>query len=300
MSAVPKTQPDIQTRAEDWFRSLRDDLCAAFEALEDEAANGPAGNLSPGRFERTDWDRGGDNNAPNATGSILNGGGEISLMRGGRVFEKAGVNISIVHGTFSESFRKEIPGATESGGKFRAAGISLVMHPRSPHVPIVHMNTRIVATSQSWFGGGADLTPVFPDAQDTADFHTALKNACDAYRPGAYAEYKAWCDKYFFLPHRNEPRGVGGIFYDYIDSGSPEADFTFTRSVGQAFAGIYPEIVRRHISKPWTPEDREAQRRKRGRYVEFNLLHDRGTRFGLQTGGNTEAILMSLPPDAGW
>jgi coproporphyrinogen III oxidase len=288
---APKPQTVTQEQAMQWFTSLRDRICSAFEDLED-ALTGTHSDLPAGRFKRKKWDR------KNEDGSA-GGGGEMSLMHG-RVFEKVGVNISSVHGTFSEAFRAQIPGAAQNGGAFMAGGISLVAHMRSPLVPAVHMNTRRIETSQSWFGGGADMTPMYPDDADTSDFHGAFKAACDAHDETYYPKFKKWCDEYFFLPHRNEPRGIGGIFYDYLDSGDKAADFAFTRDVGEAFLSIYPQIVARHMNKPWTPEMREHQLVRRGRYVEFNLLYDRGTQFGLKTGGNTEAILMSLPPEAKW
>lgn len=276
-------------RAADWFASLRDRICAAFERIEDELT-GTFTDQPAGRFERKAWER------PNPGGQT-GGGGVMSVMRG-RVFEKVGVNVSIVEGEFSESFRREITGA-ESDGRFWAAGISLVAHMQSPRVPAVHMNTRHIVTTKSWFGGGADLTPMVPDDRDTADFHAALKAACDAHGADYYERFKKWCDEYFYLSHRDEPRGVGGIFYDYLDA-DWDADFAFTRAVGEAFIDIYPTLVRRHMNETWTEEERAHQLVRRGRYAEFNLIYDRGTRFGLQTGGNTEAILMSLPPVATW
>ena len=284
-------------QASTWFYTLRDQICAAFEALENDLSSSPNADNPAGRFERTPWERE-DTDQPNRSGSLLKGGGEMALMRG-RVFEKVGVNVSCVHGTFSESFRQNIPGA-DKDGHFWAAGISLVAHMHSPLVPAVHMNTRMIVTSKSWFGGGADLTPMISDDQDTANFHAAFKSCCDRHDPDYYPKFKAWCDEYFFLPHRNEPRGIGGIFYDNLDSGDWDADFAFTQDVGRTFADIYPQIVRRHMDQSWTAEQREQQLIKRGRYVEFNLLYDRGTQFGLKTGGNTDAILMSLPPEVKW
>jgi len=285
-------------RASEWFEAFRDDLCAALEACEDDVKASPqTRGADPGRFQRTPWRRE-EGGAVGDGGGNDTGGGVMSVLKG-RVFEKAGVNVSTVMGEFSEEFRDRIPGAAEDP-RYWASGVSVVIHPCSPLVPAAHMNTRMIVTRQGWFGGGGDLTPVFPIDADTADFHAAYKDACDRHDAGYYPKFKKWCDEYFYLPHRGETRGVGGIFYDNLNTGDWEADFAFTQDVGRAFLKAYPEIVRRHMDEKWTDEQRQAQLVKRGRYVEFNLLYDRGTTFGLKTGGNTEAILMSLPPEVKW
>ena len=295
-----------KTEAAAWFRDLRDRICAAFEALEDDLAGTIHADLPAGRFERKRWQRPAEEDGPVQDlrpDAPLTNGGEMSLMKG-RVFEKVGVNISTVEGRFSPEFRAQIPGAEENGGQFWASGISLVAHMHSPRVPAVHMNTRHIVTSKGWFGGGADLTPMLLETAETAQdrdfFHAALKSACDKHDAGYYPRFKEWCDQYFYLPHRQEPRGVGGIFYDRHDTGNWANDFAFTRDVGLAFLEAYPAIVRRRMDYRWTEEERERQLVRRGRYVEFNLLYDRGTTFGLKTNGNTEAILMSLPPEVKW
>lgn len=270
---------------------LRNRICAAFEQIEDDLTATCHAEKPAGRFARTAWQR------PDPSGD--GGGGEMAVMKG-RVFEKVGVNISEVYGTFSPAFRDKIPGGNESDGAFWACGLSLVAHMQSPFVPAIHMNQRMIMTSKAWFGGGIDLNPVFPDVADTADFHTALKTVCDRHNPAYYADFKAWADRYFFLPHRNEHRGVGGVFYDDVNTGNAEADFAFIRDMGNVFLDIYPTLVRRHMQRGWTDADREHQLIRRGRYAEFNLLYDRGTQFGLKTGGNTDAILMSMPPEVKW
>ena len=278
VSSKYKVTKEEKVSAENWFSELRDTICFEFQNIEK--------NISNNTFQIKNWKRDGG------------GGGKMSVMKGD-VFEKVGVNISTVHGKFSKQFRKNIPGAEEDG-KFWASGISVVAHPKNPFIPAAHMNTRLISTSKSWFGGGGDITPMKPAPEMSKLFHKDLKNACDKHNKEYYKKFKEWADKYFYLEHRNEARGDGGIFFDYLNNGNWKNDFNFVKDIGKTFLKSYSNIVRKNLEVPWNENDRRDQLMKRGRYVEFNLLYDRGTIFGLKTGGNVEAILMSLPPEVIW
>ncbi len=285
--------------AKSFFEDLQGRLCAAFEQLE-QAAGPLYQDRDAGKFERTPWRR--DKKGSDEPASDQ-GGGVMGMLHG-RVFEKAGVHFSCVHGEFSPEFRSQIPGAEEDP-RFWASGVSLIAHTRNPHAPAAHMNVRMIVTTKCWFGGGGDLNPMLDryrsqDHEDSATFLNRFQKACDTHDAGYFPKFKEWCDRYFFLPHRNEPRGAGGVFYDRHDSGDWAADFAFTKDIGEAFLDIYPQLVERRMDQPWTNADREEQLFRRGRYAEFNLLYDRGTTFGLKTGGNVDSILSSLPPEAKW
>lgn len=280
------TQQTEQARL--WFESLRNRICAAFEAIEAEAG-------SHAKFDYLPWDRETDDGSE--------GGGGVRGVMKGKVFEKVGVNVSTVSGKFAPQFAASVNGASAEQPEFTATGISLVAHMANPHVPAVHMNTRFLTTQAAWFGGGADLNPPIPYEEDTEAFHAAFRAACARHNPTYYDKFKAWADDYFFIPHRGVARGVGGIFYDHLeceDEAAFERNFAFTRDVGEAFLDVFPRIVRGRMGRDWTPEEKAAQKEWRGRYVEFNLVYDRGTLFGLKTGGNIDAILMSLPPEVTW
>jgi coproporphyrinogen III oxidase len=291
MSSLPAEILARRDRAKAWFESLQQRICAELERLEDEAPDDLYPD-PPGRFDMRPWTR--------ETGTGGGVGGHLS----GRLFEKAGVHTSAALARFSPEMAATMPGA-DKDPTYVSASISLIVHPCSPRTPTVHMNTRFLSTAESWFGGGADLTPMLDEqrsqeADDAKLFHASMKGACDPYGDDLYARLKAWCDEYFYLPHRKEPRGIGGIFYDRYNTGDFESDFAFTRGVGEAFLDVYPKIVRHRMSEPWTEEDRQEQLRRRGRYVEFNLLYDRGTMFGLRAGGNIDTILSSMPPLVAW
>jgi coproporphyrinogen III oxidase len=280
--------PAQKEKATQWFSHLQEKICQLFTKLEAQKSEtgGNLGDTQAGGFIPRSW-------------THDQGGGGLSTLMKGQVFEKVGVNISTVFGEFSPDFRAQIPGAEEDPA-FWASGISLVSHMWSPWIPAIHMNTRLINTTKGWFGGGIDLTPMIPNDEETRLFHEGLKRVCDSHDTSYYPRFKTWCDEYFYLPHRQETRGVGGIFFDYLDSGDWEADFAFVQDVGTYIMDIYPLLIERHLHRPWGEEERQAQLYRRGRYVEFNLLYDRGTLFGLKTGGNVESILMSLPPEVKW
>ncbi len=289
----------LQQKAQLWFQELQNKICLAIEQLEEKYAKHHLKSEKSEKFMSKKWHR----HDPLLASGEDAGGGEMRLLKG-VLFEKAGVNFSTVYGLFSEEFRKQIPG-TEKDGKFWASGVSVVIHPKSPLIPTVHMNTRMIVTSgKAWFGGGADITPMLLDFkynQPEIDiFHTYFSAMCNKHNPEYYQRFKKWCDEYFYIKHRQEARGAGGIFYDYLDSGEQQKDFLFTQDVGDCFIKAYKKIVEDLMLRPWTDKDRHQQLVRRGRYVEFNLLYDRGTIFGLKTGGNVEAILMSLPPEVSW
>ena len=278
----------LKKKSKLWFKKLRNEICSVIESIEN---NNGKNKL---QFKREKWFRNNKNND--------SGGGEMSLLRG-KVFEKAGVNISTVYGQLSEKLKGKIPG-TEKDSTFWASGISLVIHPKSPSIPSVHMNTRFIVTNKFWFGGGADITPVNKKSKKSKEiakiFHNAFKDTCEKFKKGTYKKYKDWCDQYFYLPHRKEARGLGGIFYDNLNTGDWDKDFIFNKNVGITFLTAYKKIIEKTIDLPWTKNDLKLQLHRRSRYTEFNLLYDRGTKFGLMTDGNPDAIFMSLPPSASW